>query len=165
MARWLDERGDQPQIVKGLYQLHIDGGKKASAAGEKGPGAYGFVLCDPRGTELPGGAQGEVIGPVSDPHSAEYEALLAGLALTRQLEIKYIAVFSDSRTLVNQVKGLWKSSAHLSEYREKAWNALSEFAGWQLSWIPRKWNERADTLVDEALATAAPGEEIKHAED
>ena len=35
MARWLDERGDQPQIVKGLYQLHIDGGKKASAAGRR----------------------------------------------------------------------------------------------------------------------------------
>jgi ribonuclease HI len=76
---------DQPQIVKGLYQLHIDGGKKASAAGEKGLGAYGFVLCDPRGTELPGGAQGEVVGSVSDPHSAEYEALLAGLSLARQL--------------------------------------------------------------------------------
>lgn len=156
---------DQSQIVKGLYQLHIDGGKKASAAGEKGLGAYGFVICDPRGTELPGGAQGEVIGPVSDPHSAEYEGLLAGLSLTRQLEIRYIAVFSDSRTLVNQVNRLWKSSAHLSDYREKAWNALAEFAGWQMSWIPSKWNERADKLVDEALATAAPGEEIMHAED
>lgn len=157
---------NQPQIVKGLYQLHIDGGKQASAAGEKGLGAYGFVLCDPRGTELPGGAQGEVIvDPVSDPHSAEYEALLAGLSLTRQLEIKYIAVFSDSRTLVNQVNGLWKSSAHLSEYREKARNVLAEFAGWQVSWIPRKWNERADKLVDDALATAASGEEIEHAED
>jgi ribonuclease HI len=114
---------------------------------------------------LPGGAKGDVIGPVSDPHSAEYEALLAGLSLTRQLEIRYIAVFSDSRTLVNQVNRLWKSSAHLSEYREKAWNALAKFAGWQMSWIPRKWNERADKLVDEALATAAPGEEIMHAED
>jgi hypothetical protein len=36
---------DQPQIIKGLYQLHIDGGKKASAAGEKGLGAYGFVYA------------------------------------------------------------------------------------------------------------------------
>jgi len=106
-----------------------------------------------------------VIDPVSDPHSAEYEALLAGLSLTRQLEIKYIAVFSDSRTLVNQVNGLWESSGHLSKYREKAWNALTEFAGWQVSWIPRKWNERADELVDEAFATAALGEEIEHAED
>jgi ribonuclease HI len=156
---------DQPQIVKGLYQLHIDGGKKASTAGEKGLGAYGFVLCDPRGTELPGGAQGEVVGPVADPHSAEYEALLAGLSLARQLEIKYIAVFSDSRTLVNQVNRLWNSSGHLSEYREKAWNALAEFAGWQMSWIPRKWNERADKRVDEAFASAAPGGEITHAED
>ena len=87
---------DQPQIVKGLYQLHIDGGKKASSVGKRGLGAYGFVLCDPRGIELPGGAQGEVVGPVSDPHSAEYEGLLAGLSLARQLEIKYIAVFASA---------------------------------------------------------------------
>jgi hypothetical protein len=36
---------DQPQIVKGLYHLHIDGGKKPSAAGEKGLGAYGLFYA------------------------------------------------------------------------------------------------------------------------
>ena len=55
-------------------------------------------------------------------------------------------------------------AARHTEYQEKAWNALAEFAGWQMSWIPRKWNERADTLVNEALATAAPGETTLHAE-
>ncbi len=66
---------------------------------------------------------------------------------------------------MNQVNRLWNSSGHLSAYREKAWNALVEFAGWQMSWSPRKWNERADERVDEAFAFAAAGGEIRHAED
>ncbi len=66
-------------------------------------------------------------------------------------------MFSDSRILVNQVNRLWNSSGHLSEYCETARNALAEFAGWQMSWIPREWNERADQRVQAAFASAGGG--------
>jgi hypothetical protein len=68
-----------------------------------------------------------------------------------------VAVFSDSRTLVNQVNRLWKSSGHLAEYCEKAWNALAEFSGWQMSWIPRKWNERAEKCVKRGVRFCGQG--------
>jgi len=42
------------QEKKGLYLLHIDGGNKASAAGEMGEGAIGVLLKEPNGTAIPG---------------------------------------------------------------------------------------------------------------
>jgi hypothetical protein len=42
------------QEKKGLYLLHIDGGKKASAAGEMGEGAIGALLKEPNGAAIPG---------------------------------------------------------------------------------------------------------------
>ena len=51
--------------------------------------------------------------------SAEYEAALAGLAEVKARGIAYIAVFTDSRNLVNQLSGRFASSGHLAEYMAK----------------------------------------------
>ena len=40
------------QEKKGLYLLHIDGGKKASAVGEMGEGAIAALLKEPNGTAV-----------------------------------------------------------------------------------------------------------------
>ncbi|MBA2312942.1 MAG: reverse transcriptase-like protein [Actinobacteria bacterium] len=156
---------DRTELKKGLYLLKIDGGKKASAAGDRALGAYGFVLSDPTGKGMPDGQQGKLLEqPVGDPHSAEYEGLLAGLEFARQRDIQYIAVFSDSRTLVNQVNLLWKSSNHLTEYCSRASDAFAGFKGWQVSWIPRKWNDQADGEVRRAFQDAAGPAEVEHAD-
>ena len=140
------------QAKKGLYILHIDGGKKASAAGEKGEGAIGAVLKEPNGFEIEGAVVSRRIGLIPDPHTAEYEALLAGLDLAKDNGVEYLAVFSDSRTLVNQVNDLWDADDHLEDYADKTRSRLDkEFPGWQLSWIPRKWNQIADDQVDAAF--------------
>ena len=52
--------------------LHIDGGNKASAAGEMGEGAIGVLLKEPDGTAIPGAELSERIGPVGSPTAAEY---------------------------------------------------------------------------------------------
>lgn len=66
---------------KGLYLLHIDGGKKASAAGEMGEGAIAALLKEPNGTAVSGSSLSERIGPVESPTAAECQALLRGLEL------------------------------------------------------------------------------------
>lgn len=149
--------------VKGLYRLHIDGGKQASPAGGTALGAYGFVLRDPKGQDIEGGRAGGVLPePVRDPHSAEYEALLRGLAFAKEPnEINYIAVFSDSRTLVNQVNELWERREHLADYCRQAQAQLKRFKGWQMSWIPRDWNQDADECVNQAFANHVPEAEIE----
>jgi ribonuclease HI len=138
---------------KGLYLLHIDGGKRASAAGEMGDGAIGALLKEPNGTAIPGAELSERIGPVESPTTAEYRALLRGLELARERGVNYLAVFSDSRILVNQMNRLWNAGDNLAPLRYEAEEMLKTFKGTQVSWIPRNWNKEADALVNTAFGT------------
>lgn len=149
-------------LKKGLYLLFIDGGKRANSDGEfEAEGAIGALLKEPNGQRVEGAELSRTIGRVPDPHSAEYQALFGGLELAKGKHVDYVAIFSDSRTLVNQVNGLWKSKGHLARYREQAWQALKSFKGWQLSWLPREMNREADALVNDALDSA----DVEHAID
>jgi ribonuclease HI len=139
------------QERKGLYLLHIDGGKKASAAGEMGEGAIGALLKEPNGTAIPGAELSERIGPVESPTAAEYRALLRGLGLARERGVNYLAVFSDSRILVNQLNRLWNACDNLAKLRDEAEHALRSFKGTQVSWVPRNWNAQADAHVNKAF--------------
>ena len=75
---------DRRAQKKGLYLLHIDGGNRASAAGETSDGAVGALLKEPNGTPIPGAEVSQRIGPVKSPTAAEYRALLRGLELARE---------------------------------------------------------------------------------
>lgn len=151
------------QEKKGLYLLHIDGGKKNSAAGELGEGAIGAVLKEPNGTPIDGAELSERLGhPVPGPTTAEYKALLAGLKMARDRGIEYIAIFSDSRTLVNQVNDLWNKNDELGPLCEQAKTALKGFKGSQVSWVPRAWNKEADHLVNEAFDSV---DEVIHSDE
>lgn len=152
------------QDKKGLYLLHIDGGKKASAAGEMGEGAIGVLLKQPNGTAIPSAELSDRIGPVESPTTAEYVALLRGLQLAREHDIDYLAVFSDSRNLVNQMNKLWNAGDTLATLRDEAEEALRNFKGTQVSWVPRKWNKEADALVSKAFGSQADDPEIDRPE-
>ncbi|MGI8519167.1 MAG: reverse transcriptase-like protein [Actinomycetota bacterium] len=100
-----------------------------------------YVLCDPKGHELPNGRHSSALDPsVPDSTSAEYEVVLAGLSEAGSRGITHIAVFTDSRNLVNQLSGRFRSSGHLAGYKNKVEDALKSFEDWQVSWIPREWN-------------------------
>ncbi len=138
------------QDKKGLYLLHTDGGNKRSPGGEM-EGAIGALLKEPNGTAIPGAELSERIGPVAGPTTAEYRALLRGLELARERDVNYLAVFSDSRNLVNQMNRLWNAGDNLAKLRDEAEEALRNFKGTQVSWVPRNWNKEADALVNKAF--------------
>lgn len=144
---------------KGLYVLRIDGGKRAIKG--MAEGAIGVVLQEPDETPIEGAKLSERIGPVTSPHVSEYRALIRGLEMAIDCEIDYIATFSDSRTLVNQVNGLWERRGNLRQLCEEACEILKRFKGWQVSWVPREWNVMADELVNKAFK----GEDVIHAEN
>jgi ribonuclease HI len=144
-------RDETKQPKKGLCLLHIDGGNKASAAGEMSEGAIGALLKEPNGTTIPGAEVSERIGLVGSPTAAEYRALLRGLELARERDVDYLAVFSDSRTLVNQLNRLWNAGDNLATLRDEAEEALKTFKSTQVSWVPRDWNEEAHVLVNKAF--------------
>ncbi|CAL2254389.1 unnamed protein product [Prunus armeniaca] len=70
-----------------MWQLHID-----EASNHKGVGA-GVVIITPDGTLL---EQAITLGFFASNNEAEYEALLAGLHLAKELSIKRLAIYSNS---------------------------------------------------------------------
>lgn len=146
-------------LKKGYYLLFIDGGKRADEQGQA-EGAIGVILQEPDcGAVL--GRLAEKVGPVGSPHEAEYRALIRGLKLAAEKGLPYIAAFSDSANVVNQITGRWKKNDRATELYGEVEEALEDFKAWQLSWIPREMNTDADKLVDQAFK----GEPVAHATD
>ena len=148
-------------LKKGYYLLFIDGGIRASEQGQK-EGAIGVILQEPDCGEVLTRVP-EKVGPVGSPLEAEYHALIRGLKLAAEepRRLPYVAAFSDSETLVNQMMDRWKKSERATELYEAAHEAFNPFKKWQLSWIPREMNRDADKLVDQAFK----GEPVTHATD
>ncbi|CAL2229367.1 unnamed protein product [Prunus armeniaca] len=79
-----------------IWQLHVDG-----ASNHKGAGAS-VVIITPDGTLL---EQAITLGFSASNNEAEYEALLAGLLLAKELSIMRLAIYSDSQLIKNQASG------------------------------------------------------------
>jgi ribonuclease H / adenosylcobalamin/alpha-ribazole phosphatase len=142
---------DDPK--KGYYLLFIDGGIRRNERG-RAEGAVGVILQEPDcGDVLDRVA--EKVGLVSSPLEAEYQALICGLGLAAERRIPYIAAFSDSANVVNQITRGWNKSERATELAARVENALKLFKGWQLSWVPREMNGDADRLVDKAFKGAS----------
>jgi ribonuclease HI len=146
-------------LKKGYYLLFIDGGKRANERGQA-EGAIGVILQEPDcGAVLARVA--EKVGPVGSPHEAEYRALIRGLKLAAEKRLPYIAAFSDSANVVNQITGRWSKNERATELYEEVEEAFEPFKTWQLSWVPREMNKDADELVDQAFK----GEPVAHSTD
>jgi len=146
-------------LKKGYYLLFIDGGKRANEQGQA-EGAIGIILREPDlGKVLR--SEPEKVGRVGSPLEAEYRALIRGLELAAEEGLRYIAAFSDSASLVNQVMDRWNKNELATELYEQVQEAFKPFKAWQLSWVPREMNQDADKLVDHAFK----GEPVTHATD
>lgn len=78
---------------------------------------------------------------------AEYQAMMLGLRLAREHGARSVVVKGDSKLVVNQVNGEWKTKhPTLQPLRAEACDLLEQFDDWQVKWIPRKENRLADEL-------------------
>ena len=146
-------------LKKGYYLLFVDGGKRANEQGQA-KGAIGVILQEPDCGEVLA-TVAEKVGPVGSPHEAEYHALIRGLNLAAGEGLPYVAVFSDSANVVNQITRGWNKNERATELYEEVKEALEPFKGWRLSWVPREMNRDADKLVNQAFK----GEPVTHATD
>ena len=147
-------------LKKGYYLLFIDGGIRANEQGQT-EGAIGVILQEPGcGLVLCTVAE-KVDRPVGSPLEAEYHALIRGLKLAAKKQLPYVAAFSDSANLVNQVTRGWNKNERATKLYEEVEEALKPFKRWHLSWLPREMNKEADKLVDQAFR----GEPVIHATD
>ena len=78
---------------------------------------------------------------------AEYQALIATLALAQQYGITRLQLYGDSQVVINDVNKLHpKKSAILKNYRLQALALIDQFQDINIRWIPRHKNEEADAL-------------------
>ena len=82
------------------WVLHIDGASNAQGSG------VGFLLTNSEGVVTEYALR---FNFKASNNQAEYEALLAGLRVVKELGIDSLRVFSDSQLIVGQVKGEFKA--------------------------------------------------------
>lgn len=131
-----------------VLQIYTDGGSK----GNPGPASVGVAyFIDDKKIET----YREDIGHATN-NEAEYTALVRALEIVKKssklqaLSYKKIEVFSDSKLMVNQVKGLWKvKEARLRDFIFKIRSLEAEIE-LPISYkdIPREQNTVADDLVN-----------------
>ena len=83
-----------------------------------------------------------------DYNEAEYEALIVGLCLTRELQVHNVKIFSDSQLVVNQVNDIYLARGKkMAAYLDKAKEQLSLFSTAFIEVIPQSKNSNSDSLV------------------
>ncbi|GAU41814.1 hypothetical protein TSUD_299800 [Trifolium subterraneum] len=94
-------------------------------------------------------------------NQAEYEALIAGMKLAREMEVQELKAQSDSQLVANQVAGEFQTKdPQLAKYLEKVQEMAKYFTTFELTYVPREQNARADLLAKLA-SIKKPGDQGK----
>ncbi|CAL2260095.1 unnamed protein product [Prunus armeniaca] len=139
-----DRTPAEPSQPRDTWQLRVDG-----ASNQKGAGA-GVVIITPDGTLL---EQAITLGFPASNNEAEYEALLAGLRLAKELAIKKLAIYSDSQLITNQASGEYMAKhPRMILYLDKVQELLKAFPTFTIQQVPRAENAHADALASRGSA-------------
>ncbi|XP_025664656.1 uncharacterized protein [Arachis hypogaea] len=129
------------------WKLHVDGASNQTSGGAR------IILESPAGVIYEQSIKFEF--PVSN-NQAEYEALLGGLVLAREVGATRLKVCSDSQVITAQVNGSYQArDSLLQKYLEKVKELTKQFEEVAVQHVPRERNTRADLLSK--LASTKPG--------
>ncbi|XP_019261607.1 PREDICTED: uncharacterized protein LOC109239488 [Nicotiana attenuata] len=122
-----------------IWTLFMDGTSK-----EKGSG-IGIVL-----KPYAGGIISQSIRNVKlTKNEAEYEAMIAGLELVKNLGAEVIEAKCHSLFVVNQVNGTFEvKEERMRRYLDKLQVTLHQFKEWTLQHMPRDQNSEANALAN-----------------
>ncbi|XP_050160452.1 uncharacterized protein LOC126634006 [Malus sylvestris] len=130
-----------PNEIK--WELYVDGSSNQAGAGA------GIILISPEGIDLECSVRLDF--PASN-NVAEYEALVLGLELAKQLKISRLTVHNDSQLIVGQATEEYMTkNARMEAYQQLVKGLMNGFKYFELKQIPREMNERADQLACAAL--------------
>ena len=123
-----------------LWKLYFDGSSCKEGAGA------GVLL------KSPGGEIVKLIYKlkfVTTNNTAEYEALLLGLKVSKEVGIQQIAAFGNSELVVQQVKSNYQVKQGLLKlYQNEVWDMLENyFVAFNITYIPRDYNQTTDSLA------------------
>ena len=127
-----------PKLETEYWRMHFDGSKL-----KEGLGA-GVVLTSPKGDNLRYVLQ---IHFRASNNVAEYEALVHGLKVAKEVGVRRIICYGDSDLVVHQCYGDWDAKdANMASYRFHVQQVAGFFEGCEFHHVPRGENEAADTL-------------------
>ncbi len=135
--------------------IYTDGG----ARGNPGPAGAGIYVCDEQGREI--SKTSHFLGHKTN-NEAEYLALQASLEFLKNYLPKQGREFDlifllDSKLVVEQMNKRWKiKEARLLDLAKQNWQALDALphCSWQIKYVPREENKRADALANQAMDDA-----------
>jgi ribonuclease H / adenosylcobalamin/alpha-ribazole phosphatase len=131
-------------------RIEADGGSR----GNPGPAGFGAVVFTGDRSAVLAESK-RAIGRATN-NVAEYRGLIAGLEEARELGADEVAVFMDSKLVVEQLSGRWKvKHPDLIPLFERARALADGFGAINFEWIPREQNSHADRLANEAMDAAA----------
>lgn len=136
---------------KGIdLQLFIDG----SASYHKKRAGIGGVFYKVKGDKVSGDELfifSEHIGEATS-NEAEYKALIRGLDYAKQFDCGSISIKADSELVVRQVNGKYRvKNTRLKKLHQIVNRLLSGFSSWEINYIPRGQNKRADKLSRQGM--------------
>ena len=81
----------------------------------------------------------------------EYEAIILGLKMIKELKIKKVSIYGDSELVVNQVKGIYQAKhLRMRAYRNVVLDLLQDIPEYQFMIVPREQN-----VIENAIAVSA----------
>ncbi|KAI5350866.1 hypothetical protein L3X38_003757 [Prunus dulcis] len=134
-------------IELGEFDIHYK--PRPAMRGQAGCGA-GIVLVSPDKVALEYALRFQF---QASNNEAEYEALLAGLRLAKEMDARQIQIFSDSQLVVHQVnQDFTAKDASMTAYLQHARHLLATFHAHSIRQVPRSENSHADALAKLASA-------------
>ncbi|GJT47194.1 reverse transcriptase domain-containing protein [Tanacetum coccineum] len=87
-------------------------------------------------------------------NEAEYEAVIDGLRIAKEMKIEEITIFVVSQLVANQVNGSYKAKHHyMKQYLQITKELLKGFRHVEFQYIRRNQNKKADALSKLASLT------------
>jgi ribonuclease HI len=139
-----------------IWEIDIDG------SSVKGAGGVGAVFKTPEGHLLKHSTRLQY--PTTN-NEAEYEALLTGLRIAKELGANRLKIRSDSQLIVGQVNGDYEAREdRMTKYLKLVRNAMKWFDQVMLVQVPREQNTEADALAKLASSDEATDQyiEVQH---
>ena len=131
-------------------KVFSDGG----ARGNPGPAAVGILICNAQGDPLR--EHQEAIGEATN-NMAEYQAVIRGLELARELGFDEIEYFVDSELVARQLSGAYRvKTPHLKELFFQVKERENNFKKVTYTQVPRTHEKirQVDRMVNQALNLA-----------
>ncbi|KAL5537944.1 hypothetical protein UlMin_045731 [Ulmus minor] len=127
------------QTQNSQWKLYVDGSSTETSSGD------GIILVSPDRVKLSCAVRFKF---KATNKQAEYEALLSGLRLAKEVSAWHLTIYSDSQLVVSQVNSDFQAKGEkMASYLEKAKEVMNQFDTVTIIQVPRAENTTADALA------------------